>query len=377
MNDPHRQDLLKDSESPYAHVMIATSRRTPKWFVWSCLLVLLVCGGIWSMQQSVSDSDAMDGMPDEDSSDQIASRTPVAALVTDEEPLMDDLPLLDAMPEAEPVEEDHALHDARIKSAIIVQESQDNQLEASEDVAQPASASASASVPVASDAQAQFVESVSGKGVPTSAAHQVQDLAYKLLQGKMIDAVLESRARSDLPGMVCATVSRDVYGAKERIKLVPWGARICGQYSAELRTGQERLFVVWNTLRRPDGVEVTLDSPGADQLGTAGLGGLVDTHFAHVFGVSALLSIIGASAGSQHRHTQHTQQMGAYYRESVQSAAAQSAQQLLQPYLNIKPTITVPAGARIRIYVNRDLDFSAIYAHQTATQRSADVMIYD
>ncbi|MBD4195086.1 type VI secretion protein, partial [Xanthomonas citri pv. citri] len=119
-----------------------------------------------------------------------------------------------------------------------------------------------------------------------------------VLQGKLIEAVLEPRAISDLPGMVCATVQRDVYGAQDRNKLIPWGSRVCGVYSAEVRKGQDRLFVIWNTVRRPDGVQVALDSAGADQLGTAGMGGIVDTHFAGIFRTSALLSIIGAGASN-------------------------------------------------------------------------------
>ncbi|WP_244256287.1 TrbI/VirB10 family protein [Caballeronia zhejiangensis] len=75
---------------------------------------------------------------------------------------------------------------------------------------------------------------------------------------------------------MCALIQRDVYGAQGRVKLIPWGSRVCGTYNAELRKGQDRLFVVWNTLRRPDGVQVALDSAGGDQLGTAGMGGIVD-----------------------------------------------------------------------------------------------------
>lgn len=161
--------------------------------------------------------------------------------------------------------------------------------------------------------------------------------------------------------MICATVQRDVYAAKGREKLIPWGSRVCGVYSGDLRKGQERLFVVWNTLRRPDGVEVTLDSIGSDQLGSAGMGGHVNNHFGQIFGMSALLSIIGAGASTAGVNSNDQYNSEAYYRQAVQQATAQTAQQVLQPYVNIPPTVTVPAGSKIRIYVNRDLDFSGIY----------------
>ncbi|VVE59103.1 TrbI/VirB10 family protein [Pandoraea sputorum] len=223
----------------------------------------------------------------------------------------------------------------------------------------------------AQDPNSRFARAVSGNGVAASPAHQIDNLPYKILQGKLIEAVLEPRAISDLPGMVCATVQRDVYGAQGRHKLIPWGSRVCGVYSAEVRKGQDRLLVIWNTVRRPDGVEVALDSAGADQLGTSGMGGLVDTHFAEVFGMSALLSIIGAGAATVGVNPADQYNSAAAYRQSVQQAAAQTSQSVLQPYINIAPTITVPAGSRVRIYVNKDLDFTPVYQADIDAARAA------
>lgn len=220
------------------------------------------------------------------------------------------------------------------------------------------------------DANSRFARAVSGNGVAVSRANQLMDLEYKVLQGKLIEAVLEPRAISDLPGMICANVQRDVFGAQGRIKLIPWGSRVCGTYSAELRKGQDRLFVVWNTVRRPDGVQVAIDSSGADQLGTAGMGGQVDTHFAEIFGISALLSIVGAGASTVGVGSMDQQNSAAYYRQSVTQAAAQTSQQVLQPYASVPPTITVPAGSRVRIYVNKDLDFTAV--EKTASLEAAE-----
>lgn len=217
----------------------------------------------------------------------------------------------------------------------------------------------------AQDGNSKFARAVSGQAVPVSQAKQIANLEFKVLQGKLIEAVLEPRAISDLLGMVCAVVQRDVFSHESRNKLIPWGSRVCGVYSGDLRKGQERLFVVWNTLRRPDGIEVTLDSAGADQLGTVGLGGQVNTHFAQIFGTSALLSIIGAGASTTGVQSNDQNNSESDYRQSVQQAAAQAAQQILQANINIPPTVTVPAGAKVRIYVNRDLDFSSIYEEKS------------
>jgi type IV secretion system protein VirB10 len=222
------------------------------------------------------------------------------------------------------------------------------------------------------DANSRFARAVSGNAVPVSMASQIDNLPYKVLQGEFIEAVLEPRAISDLPGQLCALVQRDVYGAQGRLKLIPWGSRVCGTYNAELRKGQDRLFVVWNTLRRPDGVQVAIDSAGSDQLGTAGMGGIVDTHFAEIFGMSALLSIIGAGASNVGVSSGDQYNSASQYRQSVQQAAAQSSQQVLSPYINIQPTVTVPAGSRVRIYVNKDLDFTSIYKDQIDAAKHVD-----
>lgn len=217
------------------------------------------------------------------------------------------------------------------------------------------------------DANLQFFKSATNKEIAVSVAKKISNLDYKVLQGKMIEAVLEPRVNSDLPGMICATVQRDVYGEQGRNKLIPWGSRVCGQYSAELKKGQGRLFAVWNTLRRPDGIEVAIDSMGADQLGTAGMGGYVDTHFAEMFSASALLAIISIGGKTPPPRYGHYDGSSYYYRDSVRRAAVKTTERLLEPYAAIAPTIIVPAGERIRIYVNKDLDFSVL-STQTDTQ---------
>lgn len=279
--------------------------------------------------------------------------------------------------ELQRLEQQRRMMEARRKSAIMSPNSWDSAAAPLPADGEPVQATASALGGAgadrgAQDANSRFARAVSGQGVAISQAQQIDHLPYKILQGKLIEAVLEPRATSALPGMVCATVQRDIYGAQERHRLIPWGSRICGVYSAQLRKGQDRLFVIWNTLRRPDGVQMTLDSEGGDQLGTAGMGGRVDTHFAQIFGISALLSIIGAGASNVGVSARDQYNSAAAYRQSVQQAAAQSSQSALQPYLGIQPTITVPAGARVRIYANKDLDFSPVYQHDIAAAQRVD-----
>lgn len=295
----------------------------------------------------------------------------VVDLVNDEDVLTDEHPLVvedDSLAKTERVERDILPDMARRKSPIVAPYSAPKVFNT-----QKASTDKSSQAEQLSDednANLQFYKSHTNQHIDTSVATQITQLEYKILQGKMIEAVLEPQVNSDLPGMICAIVQRDVYGEQGRQKLIPWGSRVCGQYSTELKKGQGRLFAIWNTLRRPDGVQITLDSVGADQLGTAGMGGYVDTHFAETFSVSAMLAIIGVGGQSSHRYGRYGDFSSYYYRDSVRQAATRTAEKLLAPYANMTPTIVVPAGERIRIYVNKNLDFSVL-----AKAKESDVLM--
>jgi type IV secretion system protein VirB10 len=165
-----------------------------------------------------------------------------------------------------------------------------------------------------------------------------------------------------------------VFGAKGRKILIPWGSRVCGTYSADIRKGQERLFMVWNEVTRPDGVVITLDSPGADQLGSSGMGGIVDNHFLEIFGSSAAIAIIGAGASNVGVNSGDQYNSSAAYRQSIAQSTAQTSQSVLQQYGSIPPTITVPAGSIVRIYVNRILDFTPVYQQEIESSNQSGVV---
>jgi type IV secretion system protein VirB10 len=61
---------------------------------------------------------------------------------------------------------------------------------------------------------------------------------YILQAGAVIPAALITRLRSDLPGQVTAQVTEDVYDSPTgKILLIPQGARLVGQYDAQISFG--------------------------------------------------------------------------------------------------------------------------------------------
>lgn len=208
-----------------------------------------------------------------------------------------------------------------------------------------------------SDPNRSFARQMSGQPVTVAVPRRVGNLECMSLQGKMIDAELETAINTDLPGQIRAIVSSPLYAEQGREPLVPSGSRLNGVYNSTVRKGQVRVFAIWNRLIRPDGVEITLDSNASDALGRAGLAGETDNHFGQIFGMSVLLSIIGAGAGNAGVSSDTGYNSADAYRREVQQSFAKTSDRVLEPYASIPPTNTVTQGERIKVFLNRDLDF--------------------
>ena len=257
------------------------------------------------------------------------------------------------------------LEEARTKSDILVKS---NAAAAPVNaVAAPTAAIPSIGMPARpsegpTDPNRAFAAQVSGKPVVTAHPKAVGNLECLALQGKLIDAELETAINTDLPGQIRAIVSAPLYAEQGREPLVPPGSRLNGVYNSAVRKGQVRVFAIWNRLIRPDGIEITLDSAATDALGRAGMAGETDNHFAEIFGMSALLSIIGAGASSAGVSGDARYNSADAYRNEVQQSFARTADRVLEPYANIPPTNTIAQGERIKVLLNRDLNFCSLKA---------------
>lgn len=218
------------------------------------------------------------------------------------------------------------------------------------------------------DRNSKFLAAASSIGDRKATAQRIARIDALVPAGTLIPGILETAIVSDLPGQVRAIVSQDVFSFDGRRVLIPTGARLIGEYQAEITRGQTRVFIVWTRLLRDDGVSVRLDSIGADSLGRAGLTGRVDKRFQERFGAASLLSIVGAGAsyltdyGSQtHSADSDNVHAGELARETLAQTFADMANQALGDSLRIPPTINVSQGTRFFVFVRQDLDFSTIY----------------
>lgn len=187
-------------------------------------------------------------------------------------------------------------------------------------------------------------------------ASQMNDLSTTIISGTVMAAVLETALNSDLPGYVRAVVTRDVRGFDGAKVLVPRGSRLIGQYKSGVALGQSRTFVIWTRLIRPDGATIELAAPATDGLGRGGLDGDVDTHFFERFGGAILLTLLNLG-GAAVTDSTDTSIVIATTRAGMDAGA-----ESITSGANISPTVTVPQGSPVRVFVSQDLDFSTVAA---------------
>lgn len=209
----------------------------------------------------------------------------------------------------------------------------------------------------ASDAERRlaFLNGNADHRTASAEALQAPISPFTVQAGAVIAAAMVTGLRSDLPGQITAQVTENVYDSPTgRILLIPQGARLIGQYDAEVTFGQSRALLVWNRLILPNGRSVILErQPGADASGYAGLEDEVDNHWGQLFRgavLSTLLSI-GAEAGTSSDESDLLQAI----RRGASDSISQTGRQIVGRSLNIQPTITIRPGFPVRVIVTRDL----------------------
>jgi type IV secretory pathway VirB10-like protein len=179
---------------------------------------------------------------------------------------------------------------------------------------------------------------------------------YILQAGAVIPAALITGLRSDLPGQVTAQVTEDVYDSPTgKILLIPQGARLVGQYDAQIAFGQTRALLVWNRLIMPNGRSIVLErQPGADPEGYAGLEDEVDNHWGTLFKAAILSTLlsVGSEAGMSGNNNGS---LAEAIQQGVSQSVNQTGQQVVSRSLNIQPTITIRPGFPVRVTVTHDL----------------------
>jgi type IV secretion system protein TrbI len=178
---------------------------------------------------------------------------------------------------------------------------------------------------------------------------------YILQAGAVIAGALLTGLRSDLPGQVTAQVTEDVYDSPTgKFLLIPQGARLVGQYDAQIAFGQSRALLVWNRLIMPNGRSIVLErQPGADPEGYAGLEDEVDNHWGSLFKAAILSTVL--SVGSEAGTSGNGNSIAQAIRQGSSQSLTQTGSQVVGRSLNVQPTITIRPGFPVRVLVTHDL----------------------
>ena len=186
---------------------------------------------------------------------------------------------------------------------------------------------------------------------------------YSLWKGTVIPAVLETGINTDLPGVVTAKVTQNVYSSQDgQYLLIPQGSKLFATYNSSISYGQNRIQVAWDTLIRPDGLEINLGSVmGVDKKGFCGYSGWVSEHpfeYAKALGLIAIFSLIDTKinntlANSNNNYVQNM--IAETYNET-----RKLNNKILERALDIQPTLYKLNGSKVNLITNITMDIPPI-----------------
>jgi len=189
----------------------------------------------------------------------------------------------------------------------------------------------------------------------TPHALQTPASPYQIMAGSVIAASLITGINSDLPGLVVAQITENIYDTPTgRTMLIPQGSRLIGAYDSVVAYGQSRALLVWQRIVLPDGSSIQIDNlPATDTQGYAGLEDGVDYHTWQLLKGIALSTVLGI--GTQLSLGSNESDLVRALRESTQQNVSQVGQRITEKNLNIQPTITIRPGWPVRVIVHKDL----------------------
>lgn len=172
-----------------------------------------------------------------------------------------------------------------------------------------------------------------------------------------IPCVLSVSINSQIPGRnVPCQVEENVYGMDGRRVLIPSGTKVLGDYESLSKLGDTRLNIIWKRFLRPDGASIVISGgfQGGDAMGRTGIPGVVDTKIFERYAGPVLLTTL--SALSAYAVPENSTQL-AEAQAQLAEGLGQVTQQMLDENLDLRPVVSIPAGARMTIRPLVDLFF--------------------
>ncbi|AHX04331.1 TrbI/VirB10 family protein [Ehrlichia japonica] len=236
------------------------------------------------------------------------------------------------------------------------------------------------------------VISLQSTSSPNVVATKVNNLEFTILQGKIIDVVLETAINSDLQGTLRGIVARDVYAEANNTVMIPKGSRLIGTYSFNASPGKTRVQISWTRVILPNGIDIAIDSNGTDELGRQGASGTVDTKIGNILTSTILLAGVSIATSYATSKIPEINNNPILESDSKDKADQQdddstnkskstkttlpvkilsqavddfsnSIKDIIKKYSNNNPTVYVDQGTLLKVFVNKDIIFpkSTVY----------------
>lgn len=199
-----------------------------------------------------------------------------------------------------------------------------------------------------------------GQDMETSVATMLPNRHLFLTMGTPMPCITEQPIRTDVPGPFRCKVPSAVYSTSGAVALLDPGTWIVGQVREPLRRGTNRAFAVMTRLETPQGCLVKLRAPIGDQMGTAGIDGVVDTHFWERFQGFAMIALLDAAgqaaALGAARAIGGADGNGDLNFYNLQGMGQQLGQGSFGDDINIPPTLSTHEARNLVVMAMSDID---------------------
>lgn len=196
-------------------------------------------------------------------------------------------------------------------------------------------------------------------GANKQGAGQLKDpTPYMISEGTLIHAILLSEINTDLPGPILARVSHNIWDSKTgKALLIPQNSKLIGEYNSSVGHGQSRAQIIWTRIIYPNQQSVDLARMvGVDTKGTSGTAGNVNNHYDKVAIGLFMSTALGAGVRmTQGKYEANTASVSQELGSSLAHETASLGNKIVDKMMGIKPTITVPMGERLNVFVEMDL----------------------
>jgi type IV secretion system protein VirB10 len=164
---------------------------------------------------------------------------------------------------------------------------------------------------------------------------------------------------SDIPGVIRILVTKDTVDKfGQGVVVVPAQTIVIAQQTGRPEYGDARLPIEVHQLEFPTGEVAVLQGTAGDASGNQGLTGTVNNHWGQLIGAAGLSAVLSLGArlplgDTSSYHSTLPQQLADQFGNAINRAG----QGMVQRGLQVKPTITIPAGVPATVQLSQNISF--------------------